>query len=1178
MSGTSPTDNPTLEAVDAFGGMLFSGLGQAIELGYIPTFLLTPQTQYILVTGDLLFDAEIGYISAQESPNVAVTLSSLAGGVAAQYATELAIASAVAEGGIAATAGAACISVAAIAVVSWATTKALQAAYQAEYNAVGAFTLANAPAIESEISDVSTNLYASIQQAVSLTVSTVAEVTTTATDYATQVSSAIDQLESSISSDVNTAFSNFLTSIGVSSDGIGQGDFPSVDQWLSGAVTSVLAETPTNNVQAMQDFDTYIANNVQSAPTDLAVALQAEMAGQSDPVLENGLTIIPSNDGNFTLVSPDAQSDTITDTYTDLGELLSQTADYGNGQSQTISYTSNGASVSITDISGSIYASESLEVSPSEYVAFGRVIDGVTLEALGPASPSDLSVGPDGSIIFGNLDTGLFGTDAGDTAIASSDGSITIIANEGGGTGQPVITFTPGQIFGETLGFPSLNPDTTDVANNVLGLTTSETDINGVVTSTEYVAILSGGTATPPGLSDNENVLFSGAGGTLNLSYPTLTEAETEGFSLGILNFQLGDVVDLANLQSEVDADNSVSENFPTINFSYTVTATGGMLNADILETISGDVTTTETVASSEISLGPYLGFITNDITTAPDGTGGVYVYSLDLAGATVASALRAVTVAVETGETVNLGNVFAASNLAMNTLILQGPGIGTLSGLGMVANLEVAPGGNLVLQGGTIVTDPVTVDASGNISGYGTITGNETANGTITASGGTLDITGNVNGTGALTFNSGASLLLEGTIATTESVLFNGSNEFLNLGTAANVLAPISGFGAGDMIAINGQTVTSAIYDTGDNMLAVTGSGGEAYALTFTGSYQQSDFAVTNGAVESTTPLCFLPGTRIATPDGEVPVEQLATGDEVVTHSGEARRIVWVGNGRVLATRAKRNAATPVIVRKGALADNVPHHDLRVTKAHALYIDDALIPVEFLVNHRSILWDDHAQEVTLYHIELDSHDVLIANNAPAESYRDDGNRWLFQNANSGWGLPPQEPYAPVLTGGPLVDTAWWRLLERSGPRSGVPTTDDPDLHLFVDGERVNSTSDSGMLHVFRLAARPATMRIVSRSGVPQELGTARDPRSLGVALRQITVSQGIRFRTIEAEDARLTDGFHEFEASEGIRWTDGDAAVPADLFDGFDGPFEIVLRLGGMTSYVDKGIIQRVA
>src|SRR5262249_53457153 len=150
-----------------------------------------------------------------------------------------------------------------------------------------------------------------------------------------------------------------------------------------------------------------------------------------------------------------------------------------------------------------------------------------------------------------------------------------------------------------------------------------------------------------------------------------------------------------------------------------------------------------------------------------------------------------------------------------------------------------------------------------------------------------------------------------------------------------------------------------------------------------------------------------------------------LAVGDLVTTAGGEQQPIVWIGMGKVLATRGRRNAATPVIVRKNAIAPNVPSRDLHVTKGHSLFIDDVLIPAEFLVNHRSIVWDDKAQEVELYHVELASHDVLIADGAPAESYRDDGNRWLFRNANSGWDLPAQEPCAPVLTGGPIVDAAW---------------------------------------------------------------------------------------------------------------------------------------------------------
>ena len=184
--------------------------------------------------------------------------------------------------------------------------------------------------------------------------------------------------------------------------------------------------------------------------------------------------------------------------------------------------------------------------------------------------------------------------------------------------------------------------------------------------------------------------------------------------------------------------------------------------------------------------------------------------------------------------------------------------------------------------------------------------------------------------------------------------------------------------------------------------------------------------------------------------------MERLAVGDLVLTRSGVARPIVWIGIGRVLATRGRRTAATPVIVRKGAFADNVPTQDLRVTKGHSFYLNGVLIPVEELINHRTILWDDRAQEVALYHVELESHDVLLANGAAAESYRDDGNRWLFRNANTGWNAPPKPPCAPVLTGGARVDAMWRQLLQRAGPRRGSPLTDDPDLHLLVDGNRID--------------------------------------------------------------------------------------------------------------------------
>jgi len=295
--------------------------------------------------------------------------------------------------------------------------------------------------------------------------------------------------------------------------------------------------------------------------------------------------------------------------------------------------------------------------------------------------------------------------------------------------------------------------------------------------------------------------------------------------------------------------------------------------------------------------------------------------------------------------------------------------------------------------------------------------------------------------------------------------------------------------------------------------------------------------------------PICVLAGTQIAAPTGEVSVERLAVGERVLTHGGAARRIVWIGKGQVLATPGRRTVATPVIVRKGALAENVPNCDLRITKAHSLYIDDVLIPVEFLVNHRSILWDDRAQDVALYHVELDTHDVLLANAAPAESYRDDGNRWLFQNANTGWALPPQPSCAPVLTGGPVVDAAWRRLLERAGPRPGFRLTDDADAHLVVDGARLDAASIHGGIHTFRLLTAPHSVRLVSRAAAPAELGLLRDPRILGVAVRKVAVWQGFRVTLMEAADGRLKTGFHGYELDAGLRWTNGDAVLPLDLF-----------------------------
>ena len=65
----------------------------------------------------------------------------------------------------------------------------------------------------------------------------------------------------------------------------------------------------------------------------------------------------------------------------------------------------------------------------------------------------------------------------------------------------------------------------------------------------------------------------------------------------------------------------------------------------------------------------------------------------------------------------------------------------------------------------------------------------------------------------------------------------------------------------------------------------------------------------------------------------------------------------------------------------------------------------------------------------------------------------------------------------------------WRRLLERAGPRPSVPLTDQADVHLMVDGVRVDPTQRSGDVLVFSVFGHSDAVRIVSRSAVPQETG-----------------------------------------------------------------------------------------
>ncbi|WP_244470781.1 Hint domain-containing protein [Microvirga massiliensis] len=133
----------------------------------------------------------------------------------------------------------------------------------------------------------------------------------------------------------------------------------------------------------------------------------------------------------------------------------------------------------------------------------------------------------------------------------------------------------------------------------------------------------------------------------------------------------------------------------------------------------------------------------------------------------------------------------------------------------------------------------------------------------------------------------------------------------------------------------------------------------------------------------------CFLRGTSILTPAGEVRIEDLRIGDLVETVRGEAMPIKWIGRHLFRKSGAAwSERVMPIRISRHALDERTPHTDLYLSPEHALFIDGVLMPVEALVNGTSIVpaLPSDMETVEYFHILLDSHEVILAEGAHAET------------------------------------------------------------------------------------------------------------------------------------------------------------------------------------------------
>src|SRR6185312_13902281 len=165
------------------------------------------------------------------------------------------------------------------------------------------------------------------------------------------------------------------------------------------------------------------------------------------------------------------------------------------------------------------------------------------------------------------------------------------------------------------------------------------------------------------------------------------------------------------------------------------------------------------------------------------------------------------------------------------------------------------------------------------------------------------------------------------------------------------------------------------------------------------------------------------------------------------------------------------------------------------------------LIPAKRLVNGLTIV-QEPAATAHYFHVELASHDILLAEGLPAESYLDTGNRGQFANGGRYITLHPDfsplswgDACAPLRCSGPDVTATHRRLAARAaslGWRAGSRA----GLHVLAGGRAIAPASVKGRLHRFVLPAVTHAVGIVSHAAAPAAAGaSAAEWRRLGVCL-----------------------------------------------------------------------------
>lgn len=134
----------------------------------------------------------------------------------------------------------------------------------------------------------------------------------------------------------------------------------------------------------------------------------------------------------------------------------------------------------------------------------------------------------------------------------------------------------------------------------------------------------------------------------------------------------------------------------------------------------------------------------------------------------------------------------------------------------------------------------------------------------------------------------------------------------------------------------------------------------------------------------------CFVEGTKVKTPEGEVAVEHLQVGNLVLTKDDGAQPLRWIGSRTVAAA----GSFAPIHIRRGTFGE---HGDLWVSPLHRVLVRDpmsellfaeaeVLVAAKELVDGKNVRQVEGG-EVTYVHLLFDRHQILWSEGLETESF-----------------------------------------------------------------------------------------------------------------------------------------------------------------------------------------------